>query len=245
MILILGNNRDDILYFETRIADKKEETILNKYQIVTGTISSQSVVLVKDVYTNIIASAVVSYIIEKFYILFVIKVGKCITLSKQIKNGDIAISKRVVAGDVDVCDIQGTKLGQIPGLSQTYDISSENLSLIRNSFLKCTYAQIFDCSVISSNTHYTSEKQLEHVTQNNKIMNEKIDDVVFDSESYGVAIACELYQVPFVSVNVVGAHVGEEFTTSHYIKVLKQYSNIGKAITNMLCEIGSNEVIRG
>lgn len=244
MILIVGNNHDDILYYETRLTDKKEEMVFNKYKVVTGTISNQSIVLVDNIYTNIISSAIVSYLIEKYYILFVIKIGKCYTLSKEFKVGDVVLSKKVVASDVNVSDIQGNKLGQIPGLSTCFYSNTDLQNMITSSFTKTSFVQPNLCTVISSNTHYTNAEQLKFYINEDKIFNEDINNVIFDSELYGIGVACELHDIPFISLNVVVSRFEEKFSTTNYIKVLKQYGNVGKAICNTISELGSREVLR-
>ena len=244
MILLVGNNKDDLLYFETRINNKKEEIVFNKYRVVIGNISSQGVVLITDVYTNILSSALIGYLVEKYYILFVIKVGKCVTLSPSLHTGDVVISKRIIASDVDVCDLQGTELGQIPNFASSYEISNDLITMISNSFAKVSRVNISPVTYISSNTHYTETKQLEPFIHDDKIFTVDIESSVFDSESYGIALICQLYDIQFVSVNVVLNRVGDKFTTSNYIKVLKQYVNVGKSLVNAISEIGSNEVMR-
>ena len=52
MILIVGSNRDDVLYFQSSLKDVKEEIILNKYRAFTGTIFNQNIIVLQDVYTS-------------------------------------------------------------------------------------------------------------------------------------------------------------------------------------------------
>lgn len=244
MILLVGNNHDDVLYIETRMTDKKEEYVYKKYKVVIGNIASQTVVLLENVYTNIISSTLVSYIIEKYYILFVIKIGKCLTASKTIKNGDITISKKVIASDVDVTDLQGTKLGQIPGFDLSFDPSYELINSTLNSFTKFSFATIHECTVVSSNVHHHTMEKLEELLHDGKILTEEINNVVFDSEAYGVGVACSMHDIPFITINVVLNHIGEKFAVNNYVRVLKQYNIVGKAVSNLISELGSNEVLR-
>jgi len=244
MILIIGNNHDDILYFETRLTNKVTDRIFNKYSVISGTLANQKVVLIDGVYTNILSSAIVSYIIQKYYILFVLKIGKVNTLSNKFKAGDVLVGRRVIATDVNVTDIQGTKLGQIPGLNTSFSCSADLVNMILNSFIKCTFLQANQCNVLSSSYRYTSKDQLSNLVYEDRIFNEPINEVVFDSEAYGVAVACALHDIPFATINVVLSKVGESFKTENYVKVLKQYSVVGKALCNTISELGSNEVLR-
>ena len=51
MILIVGSEHDDVLYFRSILKDAKEEVILNKYRALTGTILNQSVMVLQDIFT--------------------------------------------------------------------------------------------------------------------------------------------------------------------------------------------------
>ena len=56
MIMIIGSQHDDILYFESIMSNKRVETVLDKYKVTIGTIFNQSVILVDQVKTNYISS---------------------------------------------------------------------------------------------------------------------------------------------------------------------------------------------
>ena len=244
MILLIGNNNDDTLYFDTRLNERKEEIIFNRYKVVTGILCNQSVIIVNDIYTNILSSAIVSYVIEKYFVLFVIKIGKCHSISKNFNIGDVVISKKVLANDIDVCDILGTQFGQIPNFPLYYDINSDLINLISNSFAKCSNYNTKNAVFISSNTHYSNVDQLKPFIVENTIFKENINDVVFESELYGIAVACHLHDIPFIAVNAVIGNIGGKFSANDYIKVLKRYQDIGKAIVNVIGEIGSSDVLR-
>ena len=49
MILIVGSNHDDVIYFQSALKDAKEEIILNKYRAYIGTILNQNVMVLQDV----------------------------------------------------------------------------------------------------------------------------------------------------------------------------------------------------
>ena len=101
MILILGSTHDDILYFESVMTESHEETIFDIYKIQVGKISNQQVILAYDIYTSYMSSLVTNYILAKYFVILVFVVGKCVTYNSDFKTGDIAVSKRVILGDVD------------------------------------------------------------------------------------------------------------------------------------------------
>ena len=61
--------------------------------------------------------------------------------------------------------------------------------------------------------------------------------------SAGLALACDLKKVAFVSVKVVERHIDEQKNINTYLKSLKEYTNIGKAVVTCIGDIGHNEVI--
>lgn len=244
MILLVGNNKDDLLYFETRINDKKEELIFDKYRVVFGTISNQQVMLLSEVYTNILSSALITYVINKYFVLFVIKIGKCFTLSPALKVGNIVVSRKIIASDVDVCDLQGVKLGQVPHFPSSYNVNNDLLKLALSSISKVTRQQAYSACYISSNKHFTSPDDLSHLIVNDAILGEPLRDSVFDSEMYGIALVCHLHGIPYISLDVVFGHVGDGFSSNNYVKLLHQYCNLGNAVVNIIGEVGSKEVLR-
>ena len=82
MIAIVGTNHDDILYFETAMANKKEDLLLKKYKITIGTIFNQEVLLIHGLNTSILSSVIVSTICSKYYIDLIIAVGRCFAMNK-------------------------------------------------------------------------------------------------------------------------------------------------------------------
>ena len=64
MIMIVGSQHDDILYFESVMSNKREEVALGKFKITIGTIFNQSVLLVDQAKTNYLSSALTLYLIE-------------------------------------------------------------------------------------------------------------------------------------------------------------------------------------
>ena len=67
MILIVGSNHDDVIYFQSALKDAREEIILNKYRAYIGTILNQNVMVLQDVYTSYVSGAILTHIIEKYF----------------------------------------------------------------------------------------------------------------------------------------------------------------------------------
>ena len=72
MIVIVGDTQDDVLYFETVLANRREEVILNRFTLHIGTLFSQEVIVLSGMNTSILASSVLTYILNNYYIDLVI-----------------------------------------------------------------------------------------------------------------------------------------------------------------------------
>ena len=242
MILIVGNQHDDILYFESVMSNKKQDLILGKYPVTVGTIFNQGVVLVDQVKTNYVSSALILHLIEKYFIFLIFNVGRCYAFSHDVKPSDIAISKRVVAGDVDQINEDNVKFGQIPGFEQVFTCQDDVIGYLSDAFEKRTFSTLRVCNYISTSVDYHSNQQIEQLKECEHLLGFS-NNVVFDNNSAGLAVAAELKKVPFVCVKVIERYLDGEKNINSYLKALNEYTNIGKAIVTCIGDIGHNEVI--
>ena len=242
MIAIVGTNHDDILYFETAMANKKEDMILKKYKITIGTIFNQEVLLMHGMNTSILSSVLTAAICQQFYIDLIIVVGRCFALSKELKIGDIIISEKAINIDVDQIDDNDVRLGQIPSLPQEFRVQNDVIGYIEEGLNKRAFITGQRVSVLSSND--LSNNTLRRIREN-VVSIFDLNKTVVDSITGGVAVAGYLYHVPFVSVKVVEKIVGEKWNIDNYIKVLDSYVGADKAIISAIGDIGRNDVIIG
>ena len=242
MIMIVGSQHDDILYFESVMSNKKEETVLGKFKITIGTIFNQSVLLVDQAKTNYLSSAVTLYLIEKYFDIIVLNVGRCISYSPDIKPLENAISKNVIAGDVDQVNEDSVKMGQIPGFEQIFESSDDVIGYIESAFEKRTFSVYKVANYVSTSVDYHNASQINSLREFDHILGFE-NNVVFDCNSAGVAMADTLSKVPFVSVKVVERYLSDKNNIDTYVKALKEFVNIGKAIVTCIGDIGRNDVI--
>ena len=245
MILIIGSNHDDVIYFQSALKDVREEVILNKYRAKIGTILNQSIMVLQDVYTSYVSSALLTYIVEKYYVLMVFCVGTCLAQTKNLKVGDIAISEFATFGDVDqIRMIKGTGLGQIPGYPQMFFSHKElikNMEEALNSVGENNYTL---CTFMNS-SYYRRDKQLiEELSLEDSVAN-KNKNTVLDGTTTGIALACHLFDIPYLAVKIVEGQAGEKTSIEDYMKVLEQFGVIGKAIVVCIGELSRNDVLRG
>ena len=239
MIAIIGSNHDDILYFESVVANKHSETILKRYQVTTGTIFNQEVLLVYGINTSILSGAIVSYILNKYYLDLMIVVGRCLSLNKKLPVGEIVVSENVINIDVNQVHDNDVVIGQIPSLPQIFKVQKDVISYIEEGLTKHSFKYARKATFLSSND--ISNFALEKIKDNETIY--KADSSVVDSTSGGVAVNSELYGVPFVSVKVVERVIGEDWDVEHYLTVLDRYIDMDKAIVSAIGDIGRNDVL--
>ena len=242
MILIVGTTHDDILYFDSKLRDKKEETIYKKFKVTIGTMYNQEVMLLSDVYTSYMSSLLISRIIEKYYIVMVFLVGKCVSLTPDVKRGQIMISRYVYFGDINQQGKQDSSLGQIPLLPPFYEGDDYVIKVLEGCFNKLYIKSDARLGTyISTNSVVRSKDDLKEISTNG-IYFGMDSNVVFDSESGGTALACYLHGVPFLACKVVEHALEAKSDIDTYIDVLGKYSDLGKALTSCIGEITRNEV---
>lgn len=244
MILILGSTKDDVLYFESVMTSKRSEKIFNRYEAIYGNIFNQEIVLVTGVYTSYISTAIVSHLLSKHMIILVYSVGKCQAYSNDLDIGDIVVSKRVFTGDVDQVEESNSRLGQIPGFPFNFETQNDINGYMNNALDNRTLIPHKNVTFISSNTSYSNDRQLESIKVGDQIFGHH-DNVVFDSISGGAAVACHMFNVPFIAVKVVSKRFKVKQNPKDYALVLKTYASVGKSIVTCIGDIGHNEVVRG
>ena len=70
------------------------------------------------------------------------------------------------------------------------------------------------------------------------------NNVVFDTESGGAAIACNITDVPLIAIKVIESKVGEKSSLENYLTVLKSYIDVGKSVSIAISEVGRNDFIQ-
>ena len=243
MIMIIGSSHDDILYFESIMTGKREEKVFD-YPLTIGSIFNQEVLLVDSVYTNPLSSAITSALIAKYYVILVFVVGKAIAFSSDWKAGDIAISRQIYFGDVDQSADTDARFGQIPGLPPYFQTQEDVLGYVTSSFEKRMFGAYYPATFVSSNVVFTLKKQLVEVVVDDTIFGHQ-DRVVLDSNSGGVALACHLSRIPFVSIKVISRFLDQPYTVEDYASTLRRYVDLGRGIVSTIGDIGRSDLLGG
>lgn len=244
MIMIVGSQHDDILYFESVMTNKREETVFGKFTVTIGTIFNQAVLLVDQVKTNALSSALTLYLVEKYFVILVLVVGRCIAYTHDFKPYQIAISKHVIFGDVDQVNEDNVKYGQIPGFDQVFESDEDVISYISSAFEKRTFSTYRLANFVSTSIDYHNASQIKNIQEFNHILGFE-NHIVFDNNTAGIALASTITKVPFISIKVVERYIDQKNDVNTYLKAMKEYINLGKAVVTCIGDIGRNEIITG
>jgi len=244
MILIIGSNHDDVLYYHSIIKYPEEVTLMRDYQAVTGNIFNTKVMILENVYTSYLSASLATYLFGKYFISVVFCVGKCEAISDNLKEGNIAVSSRVIFGDLNQIEqVKGTVLGQIPGLPKEYQPNLQLHETLNYFLSHISNENHFDCLYFSSSAYCQDKHIIENITNDGKLLASR-DNIVIDGETAGIALACYLADIPFISVKVVEGKAGSKLDVNNYVKILRQYAAVGKAVVSCIGEINRQDVLR-
>ena len=243
MIVIVGETHDDILYFESVLANRKEETILNRYKISIGTIFSQEAIIVHELYTSILASAVLMYILNTYYVDLVISVGRCMSVSPEIKNGDIVISSKIIDVNVDLTMFNDVSMAQIPGFERDFIVQDDIINYLSKGLEMRTSVDFHRAIYLS--TDNMSKAMCDTLVQEKEIFALENELLVIDQNSSGIAVASSLKGVPFIVCKVAENNLAVANNLESYTHVLARYIDLGKAVMSTINDIGRSDVLEG
>ena len=241
MILILGSVYDDVLYFDTQLKKRREETFKDHFKIIFGELYGQNVVLAYNIFTNYMSSVVTTYLISKYDVIAVINVGSVRCLD-DFKEGDIVYSETLFLGDADGSVFEKVKKGQVPTYPQIFSGNSYFNNLIN------VYSSKFIISNVKKGNYISLNREIVSIDQLNQIKNENVilgvsKDFIFDSTFGGVALSSATFDVPFVCLKVVISKIKDKVTTLERIRCIKEYANVGKIISAIILEIGRKDTL--
>ena len=241
MILILGSVYDDVLYFDTQLKKRREETFKDHFKIIFGELYGQNVVLAYNIFTNYMSSVVTTYLISKYDVIAVINVGSVRCLD-DFKEGDIVYSETLFLGDADVSVFEKVKKGQVPTYPQIFSGNSYFNNLIN------VYSSKFIISNVKKGNYISLNREIVSIDQLNQIKNENVilgvsKDFIFDSTFGGVALSSATFDVPFVCLKVVISKIKDKVTTLERIRCIKEYANVGKIISAIILESGRKDTL--
>ena len=243
MIVIVGDTHDDVLYFETVLANKKEEIILNRYKVYTGTIFSQNVLVIRDMATSLLTSSVLTHILDNYFVDLVIGVGKCLSVSEELKHGNIALSSNVIDVNVDLSIFKDVGMAQIPGFSREFLVQDDIYGYVAENLGKRAAIDFYKASFLS--TDNLSKDMVNYLKEHKTIFAKNDESFVVDHNSSGIALACALKNVPFIVVKVIASGFNQEQNLKTYSSVLSRYIDLGKSVIQTINNIGRSDILEG
>lgn len=243
MIVIIGETHDDVLYFDSVLANRREEVLLKRFKVSIGTIFSQEVLIVHDLCTSIISSALVLYVLEKYYVDLVISVGRCMSVSKNVKNGDIVVSKKVIDVNVDLSMFNDVAMAQIPGYDRDFDVQDDILSYVSQGLERRITVNFHHAVFLS--TDNMSKQITDSLIERRSIFAMDNENIVIDHNSAGVAVACKIKNVPFVVAKVAENDISQANNLETYSEVLSRYIDLGKAVISTINNISRSDILEG
>ena len=244
MIIIAGTCHDDILYFDSIMTGKRTELFLGRYPLTIGHIFNQEVCLVEGMQTNYISSAVTLALIQQYYAILVLAVGRCTAFSSDMEAGSIAISGRTYTGDVDQMVETSSRLGQIPGMPEYFASQDDIIGYMVESFDKRGIGHYSVCQYVSTNVNFTKKEQLKEAASGDSLFGSK-EKVVLDSNLGGIAVACKLANVPFLGIKTVSRFLDKPYTVEDYAAALRSYIDVGKGVVTTIGDIGRADLLGG
>ncbi len=242
MILIVGSTKDDILFFESKIRNKKHEDILDKsFHLITGNIFNQKIGLLYNVHSSYLTTLVVHEVIVKYHVILVVNVGYATSFSGELKTGDIVLARQTYFGDVNFTKMQHNMLAQIPSQPQFFQSDGYLNQLFASVLEKTLKSRYYLGSLVSINKVPESREDLSEVTFENTVLG-RTNNVIVDSEGAGCALASHLADIPFIVLKVVERSIDERLTVANYFKVLDRYADVGRAVTSLIGEVSRNDV---
>ena len=243
MIVIIGETHDDVLYFDSVLANRREETILGKYKVSIGTIFSQDALIAYNLFTSSLASAVLMHILDHYIVDLIISVGRCMAISDKIKNGDIVVSTKVIDANVDLTMFGDVATAQIPGFDRTFHVQDDILGYIEKGLQRRISINYYDAVYLSTNN--MSKEMYEFLVNKKEVYSITNELIVMDQNSAGVALTSLLADVPFIVVKVAENNLAIANNLDSYSDVLGKYIDLGKAVVSTINDISRSDILEG
>ncbi len=241
MILILGSNEDDILYFINRMNVTGVEEIAGRTKVYSGDFSRQPVVVTHTGTTMMMASMIAGMMIQKYRPYLVVNVGSAHSINPKLKQGDLFLAERIYLSHVDQSPLGSKiKFGQLPGGALFTHSEDMCLNIIEMHNNREANKNIVRGFILSSNLLITNLDEAKDMV--NKYYQPLSDMIAMDTEVGGIAIACQFYDIPIVCLKAITYEVGnkEQFLSRERIGV-EMTPIVGNLIGHLFLELASQE----
>ena len=197
-------------------AIKNSMEILETVQIagmtfLKGTLGSTNAVVCRCGIGKVFAAACAQAMIMCFAPDFILNMGVCGALTKEVKTGDIILGEKVLQYDMDTSAV-GDPIGLISGINKIYFDCHEEINEKIEQILKCRNIN-YKKGVIATGDKFINDSALV------KYLQEEFDAVGGDMESGSIGHVCYINGIPFVILHAM-SDGGDENSHDDYASSL-------------------------
>ena len=204
-------------------------------------IFNQELIVVGGCYSSILTSVILTNILDHNYVDLVICVGKCIAVNKEIKSGDIVITRRIIDANVDLSLFADVVTGQIPSLPNDFDVQKDILEYLIKGMSRRSFVTLHLVSMLTCDN--MSYDMMDFLKSHYSVFGLQEEPICLDYNSSGVAVASHMRGVPFISIKVAEVKIDQKDSLDTYLNVLDRYVDLGKVVVSTINDIGRNDIL--
>jgi len=241
MILIVGTNDDVLIYLRNILRYSNVDTMPHDVKVNVGKIYGQDVAVANIGLSNYRTEIVTAALINKYNPYIVISLSDVMKLTDGIKLGDCFLGTKIGMVDTDQIErLPSQKLNCIPGFPRFFSTSATLVGLFNDCAAQVNILNEKDGTILSSNTFANKSDRLNFDVKDYEA--QRHEDIVFDSDIGGVAIACHYLDIPLFPLTCVTHEVDnkQSFIERNRL-LLRTAMDLGKIVVSFIVSISSNE----
>jgi adenosylhomocysteine nucleosidase len=213
---IMGAMSEEIERLKQQMQIETTEHV-GKKTIYLGVLQHQPIALVFSGWGKVAAASTATLLIERYHVTNIIFTGVAGAINKQLKVGDIVISKTLVQHDMDCAGVMGIQRFEVPLVSVTEFIADKTLQKLTHKaaqdylsqdLKKDTKQQELDAFNITTPTIYSGliASGDQFITSQDKrqaLQKDLPELLAVEMEGAAVAQVAHAYDIPFVVIRTI------------------------------------------
>lgn len=228
MIGIVGAMEEEVAILREKIIDRKESEIAG-CEFYSGTIDNTDVVLLKSGIGKVNAAMGTTLLIQLYNPDYIINTGSAGGFNKELKVGDIVISRELRYHDVDAT-VFGYEYGQVPGMPPLYSPDSNLVDIAERCADKLNI-NVVKGLITSSDSFMSDEGRV------NEVKDLFPNVHAAEMEATAIAQVASQFGVPFVIIRSLSDIAGHEAKVSYDEFLVKASVNSANMVLLMLEEM--------
>ncbi|MGD9678973.1 MAG: 5'-methylthioadenosine/S-adenosylhomocysteine nucleosidase [Vulcanibacillus sp.] len=228
---IIGAMEEEVKILKEKI-NNREDNIIAGCEFYIGTIDGIEVVILKSGIGKVNAAIGTTLLIHIYKPDYIINTGSAGGFNKDLKVGDIVISRELRYHDVDAT-VFGYEYGQVPGMPPLYSPDYKLVEIAK----KCSAD--LDVNVVEG-LITSSDSFMGDIKKVDEVKNLFPDVHAAEMESTAIAQVCSQFKVPFVIIRSLSDIAGSDAKVSYDNFLEKASLNSAELVILMLKEIDSN-----